>query len=128
MHRPRRHLPHIYVICQPLFVTFRLYGSIPPGREFSPADLTSGRAFACFDRLLDSAREGPLYLTMPEIAEIVADALGHLDPHAWVIMPNHVHLLFAPHPVVAGVLQKLKGSTAYLANKQLGRTGPFWQR
>src|SRR5713226_6882013 len=30
----QRHLPHLYVMDQPLFLTFRLHGSLPPGRGF----------------------------------------------------------------------------------------------
>ena len=49
----QRHLPHLWVIGRPLFVTFRLYDSLPPGREFPKDAMTSGKAFACLDRLLD---------------------------------------------------------------------------
>ena len=53
---------------QPLFVTFRLYGSLPAHRVFPP-DAQSGKAFVAMDRLLDRAISGPLYLRRPEIAE-----------------------------------------------------------
>jgi REP element-mobilizing transposase RayT len=50
--------------------------------------------------------------------------------HAWVIMPNHVHVLvhvFDGFPV-AGTVQSWKGFSAREANKLLGRQGAFWQR
>ena len=48
--------------------------------------------------------------------------------HAWVVMPNHVHLLLQPWQAPPVILRWLKGSTAREANRILGRTGrPFWQ-
>ncbi len=96
----RRRLPHLTVIGQPLFVTFRLHGS--PGRSFPDESLTSGKAFVSMDRLLDHNRREPQHLGLPDIAGLVADTLLTGSPtdsllHAWVLMPNHVHLLVAPH-------------------------------
>lgn len=66
---------------------------------------------------------------------MVAEAILHLDGqrydlHAWVVMPNHVHVLFSPLPTstLAAVAHSLKSFTAKAANRLLGRTGPFWQR
>jgi REP element-mobilizing transposase RayT len=47
--------------------------------------------------------------------------------HAFVVMPNHVHLLVTPHVPAARWLGPLKGFTAHEANRLLGRDGPFWQ-
>jgi putative DNA methylase len=47
--------------------------------------------------------------------------------HAFVIMPNHVHLLATPHVTARHWLGPLKGFTAHEANRILCRTGPFWQ-
>ena len=93
----RRRLPHLTVIGQPLFVTFRLHGSLPPGRTVPDESLTSGKAFVSMDHLLDHNRREPQYLGLPEIAGLVADTLLTGSPtdyllHAWVLMPNHVHL------------------------------------
>jgi putative transposase len=107
-----RRLPHHYAMGEPLFVTFRLHGSLPTGRVFASGRLSSGKAFACLDRLLDEQRAGPAYLRMPAIAEVVADAIGQGTAsdyllHAWVVMPNHVHLLITPqvlqNPVRVGL-------------------------
>ena len=130
----RRRLPHLYVVGQPLFVTFRLFNSLPPNRAFPPSNLTSGAAFLALDRLLDQARSGPTFLRQPVIAQLVLKSmecggrLGHYDMHAWVIMHNHVHLLFTPFVSVSRLLGSLKAASAQKANRLLGRTGqPFWQ-
>jgi putative DNA methylase len=127
-----RRLPHYHTVGQAMFVTWRLHGSLPPGRCF-PSALASGRAFVAMDRMLDSTCTGPLFLHMPEIAKIVTDAIYHRDLqayqlHAFVVMPNHVHLLMAPLVAVSKVMQSLKRFTAREANRILGLTGqPFWQ-
>jgi putative DNA methylase len=135
MRHYERRLPHWDVLEQPLFVTFRLHGSLPRTRVFPPAALTSaGKAFVAVDRLLDWCTTGPLYLRRPEIAETIVAALQHgerelhrYDLHAFVIMPNYVHLLATPHVLAAKWLGPLKGFTAHQANLLLGTHGPFWQ-
>ena len=48
--------------------------------------------------------------------------------HAWVIMPNHVHVVLEPCVAMPGIMRWLKGRTARMANRILGRTGmQFWQ-
>ncbi len=128
-----RRLPHYNAIGEPLFVTFRLHGSLPTGRVFPSGRLSSGKAFACLDRLLDEQRAGPAYLRMPPIAEVVVDAIGKGSAsdyrlHTWVVMPNHVHLLITPQAGVPSLMRRLKGTSARESNKLLGQTGrPFWQ-
>jgi len=127
-----RHLPHYYAIGQPIFITWRLPGSLPAGRVF-PKATTSGQAFVVMDRLLDHATSGPLYLRQPEIARIMVEAIRYRDPkqyefHEFVVMPNHVHLLVTPHMPVSGLMQSLKRFTARECNRIMGLTGqPFWQ-
>jgi len=133
MHVSRRRLPHRYDLGEPLFITFRLHGSLPPGREFRGGRLDSGRAFVCMDRLLEEYRFGPTYLRLPAIAQILADqirqgAVRDYELHAWVVMPNHAHLLITPRVDVPILLRRLKGASAREANKLLGQSGqPFWQ-
>ena len=132
MQLARRHLPHLYVIGEPLFVTFRLFNSLPPKRDF-PRHLPSGKAFVCMDRLLDEERAGPSYLRMPAVANVAIASIRKGTPgdyllHAWVVMPNHVHLLITPKIEPSAALGKLKGVSAREANRLLGLTGrPFWQ-
>jgi putative transposase len=131
-----RRLPHLDVIGQPLFVTFRLHGSLPGSRIFPPDELsTSGKAFVAMDRLLDRGESGPLHLKREEIASLVVTALleGHIKHnryglHAFVVMPNHVHILATPVVIARRWLGPLKGATSYEANKLLGVVRvPFWQ-
>lgn len=129
----RRWLPHWYAVGQPLFVTFRLAGSLPRGRHFEAGEMSSREAFACLDELLDRARSGPVYLRMPEVAGLVEEAIRaragtEYGLHAWVVMPNHVHLSITPLREVSEILNRLKGVTARAANRWLGREGErFWQ-
>ena len=95
--------------------------------------MTSGKAFVCMDRLLHSNRAGPMYLNIESIAQCTVDAIlqgrgTDYILHAWVVMPNHVHLLITPQTELPKLLHKLKGSTARASNLLLSRTGaPFWQ-
>jgi putative DNA methylase len=87
------------------------------------------------DRLLDNARTGPFHLRDPQIAEMVIDALRHatatlrhFELHAFVVMPNHVHMLITPQVPIPTLMKSLKSITAKRANEVLGMTGkPFWQ-
>lgn len=49
---------------------------------------------------------------------------------AWVIMPNHVHLLCTPLPghLLANIMHSIKSFTSSEANKMLNRKGRFWQK
>jgi hypothetical protein len=74
----RRRLPHYHSIGQPIFLTWRLHGSLPANRGFPPAT-TSGQAFVAMDHLLDTACTGPLYLRRPEIANVVVEAIRYRE-------------------------------------------------
>jgi putative transposase len=130
-----RRLPHWDIVDKPLFVTFRLHGSLPYTRVFPPSRLTSGQAFAAMDRLLDTASTGPMFLKKPEIANLIVSALQcgdrdfhRYELHAFVVMSNHVHILVTPRVPATQWLGPLKGFTAHQANELLGIRGrPFWQ-
>jgi REP element-mobilizing transposase RayT len=86
------------------------------------------------DRLLDHARAGPFYLRQPEVAYLVIQALydgetrfHRYQLHAFVVMPNHVHLLVTPSVPARRWLGPLKGFTAHESNRILGRRARFWQ-
>ncbi|MGB9204842.1 MAG: transposase [Terriglobales bacterium] len=76
---------------------------------------------------------------LPETArEIVVEACRHLDGtmctlHGFVVMPDHVHLVFTPMTDSDGpislpeILQKVKSESAHRINKLLGRKGRVWQ-
>jgi hypothetical protein len=87
------------------------------------------------DRYLDTTRLGPMFLRRPEVASLVVEslrlglAMGFYDLRTYVVMGNHVHVLFRLRKSASPVLQWLKGRTAREANQILARTGkPFWQR
>jgi len=131
----RRRLPHFHPEHAYLFLTWRLWGTIPAQATASGAHSTAGHAFVAQDRGLDGHCPGPVWLQDSRIADLVAHAIviGEVERHfyelcAWVVMPNHVHLLILPRVPVAVLMRWLKGSTARAANRVLGRTGkPFWQ-
>jgi putative transposase len=131
----RRRLPHVYGTGQSVFLTWRLHDSLPPHRAFPALALTSGQAFAAMDRLLDESRVGTFYLRQSAVADMVVEAiqynakiLGHYLLHAFVVMPNHVHLLATPAVALPRLTKSLKGITARRANAMLALTGrPFWQ-
>jgi REP element-mobilizing transposase RayT len=127
-----RRLPHYDRLDHPTFLTWRLAGTLPMGRHFSP-EATSGEAFLAMDRLLDSARTGPQHLRQPAIANMLVEAIRYRDGpsyqlHKYVVMPNHVHLLITPHEPLPCLMRSLKRFTAREGNRILGFTGrPFWQ-
>lgn len=131
----RRRLPHILATEQPVFLTWRLHGTLPSHRSFAGGVFPSGRAFTALDRLLDEACTGPLYLRQPTLAGMVVEAiqynasvLKHYDLHAFAVMPNHVHLLVTAAVPLPHLTKSLKSITAKRANRILALTGrSFWQ-
>jgi REP-associated tyrosine transposase len=152
-----RRLPHWLPEGRALFITWRLWGSLPSAVEAKALgrlerrmsalrtargqecprhpEPFAGRRFWAADRELDTARFGPRWLSDAAVARIVMDCLrrgendlGHYRLHAFVIMPNHVHILIEPGVHVPKALKAIKGTTARAANRILGRTGRrFWQ-
>jgi REP element-mobilizing transposase RayT len=145
----RRNLPHWHPEGKSIFITWRLYGSLPASvlkrirtatndRSTNPAGADSeespGRIFRQLDATLDSARSGPLWLADPEFAAyaeypILRGAeLGRYVLHAYVVMPNHVHVLLDAHLPLAKISGVIKGVAARDINGSLGRSGkPLWQ-
>jgi len=156
-----RNLPHWQPEGKALFITWRLWGTLPasswnrikarlnarmtaegqPGKQKArgqecPRHLapSAGEYFAAMDRLLDRCGTGVAWLSDEGVARAVVDSLRrgdelqHYRLHAFVLMPNHVHILIQPHREAIHSLKVLKGSSARAANKILHRTGqPFWQ-
>ena len=111
----RRKLPHWHPeIAEAtfLFVTWRLAGSMPQCKPPQPpraAPISDGRAFLALDREADKAVLGPVWLRDARVAQVVADALLYgesgrqfYEIEAWVIMPNHVHVLLRPQHISFG--------------------------
>lgn len=125
----RRNLPHFQPEGASLFITFRLHGTLPM------AAVRDGHTFAAADRELDRTPNGPSWLKYPRIAECVTETIRRgaveralYDLVAFVVMPNHVHLLIDPRAPAPKITQFVKGVSAKQANELLHRTGrTFWQ-
>jgi REP element-mobilizing transposase RayT len=159
----RRNLPHWEVAGATYFVTFRLAGSLPAtvaaawrdererlkhetvNERADPSDTEWRRQARLlhtkFDSQLDMAGHGPIHLSYPPIAMLVVDALRHFENQryelpAYVIMPNHVHLVLQPLPKeevnrpwgLDEILRSIKSYTGRRANELLKSEGEFWQR
>jgi REP-associated tyrosine transposase len=134
----RRNLPHWLPQGPPIFLTWRLYGSLPASyftrlREIKK--FSAGEEFRRADELLDRADKGPLWLKDSRVAECVVEklargdsSLNHYALHAYVVMSNHVHVLLTPHIEVRRLTNSLKGVIARAANNILQHTAQhFWQ-
>ena len=152
----RGKLPHLKKEGAIYFVTFRLADSLPAHevarlKHERQVILEQARAanspltwheeeqllaWYCdkVEALLD-AGHGACWLSKPEIAGLVAGALQHFNGqryelNAWVVMPNHVHVVVWPMPghTLSDILHSWKSFTSKATNKLLCRTGEFWQK
>ena len=136
----RGYLPHFDGdVCQ--FITFRLADSLPQTvlvqfeQELEADKLKrfySREKQIKIEEFLDRG-VGECLLGVPELAQIVMDALYHFEcerykSFSFVIMPNHVHWLMRPMPTwtLSEIMKSVKGNTAFLINKHLGRKGAVW--
>ncbi len=154
----RGYLPHVKREGVEYFVTFRLADSLPKqvllryegeraqrlrafhdakalGRATSDAEAIINRDFLRrVERYLDCGA-GACHLRRPEVADLVAGALRFFHNQRyllreWVVMPNHVHVLFWPMPnyVVGEIVKSWKQFTSRRAKPILGLAeGRFWQ-
>ncbi len=133
----RGYLPHLDVPGLLQSITFRLADSLPKAAiEHIAAAKLLDDVERCrrIEQYLD-AGHGACWLRRHDIARIAEDALLHFDKEryrvlAWVIMPNHVHVLIetkAGYPL-AKVVQSWKTFIAREANLRLQRSGAFWER
>ena len=102
--------------------------------QSSCATEDSGRKFRRIDAELDRGASGPVWLRDARIAGDVEDAmlrgekLGHYNLDAYVVMPNHVHVLLEPLVPLARITGGIKGVSARDANATLRRVGKrFWE-
>src|ERR1700722_11147421 len=100
-----RTLPHWEKPGHSIFLTWRLFGSLPTEfrADINTKEENAGIRFVRFSLYLDDARFGPLWLEEPGVAEIVGCAIsrGERELHqystvAFTVMSNHVHLLLRP--------------------------------
>jgi len=134
------------------FVTWRLGDSLPPDKlelwkeeedtwlrvHSEPWDEPSKKEYhQRFSNRLEEwldAGDGSCLLRDEVCRKIVTDALHYFDDQrydlrAFVVMPNHVHVLFSLHPphLLQQVLHSWKSHTAKALNRHLGYRGKVWQ-
>jgi REP element-mobilizing transposase RayT len=86
------------------------------------------------DKYLDEAH-GVCYLRDSALAGLVAGAIAFFDGQryelrAWVVMPNHAHVVVWPKPghTLSDILHTWKSFTSHKINKRLPQKFvPFWQ-
>jgi REP element-mobilizing transposase RayT len=132
-YRPRS-LAHFDTPERPQLVTFRAADSLPA----AVAQARSGEGPAVYRRRIEAALDagaGACLLSRPELARIVREGLIHCcgrthDMHAFVVMPNHVHVLttFRQGCRLSDVVRGWKSYSARRINAILGCEGAFWQR
>ena len=131
-----KHLPHFDSSGNRQFITYRLADALPAVRR------REWEAFLTLEDDQEKQRKieayldrgyGQCHLCDPRIAGLVQENFWHHDGIkyqllAWVIMPNHVHVLVETGSVPLGeILKSWKSYTAKTANKLLNRTGVFWE-
>ena len=135
------------------FVTFRLADSLPqaklmeykqikdewlanhpkPWDEATQEEYNNTIGYK-IDKWLD-AGHGSCMLKDEKVRKIVEDSILHFNGekyniHAYVIMPNHVHVLLSPvgdNPVQS-IVGSWKKFSAHEINKMLNQTGSVWER
>lgn len=130
----RGYLPHIKAEGGIYFVTFRLADSLPSVFLVQLESIPVDDRNAEIESQLNLGH-GACWLKQEAIASIVKNTLlarngEDYQLHAWVIMPNHVHLVIEPlgNHALSDILQAIKSTSAHLANVALERSGAFWQR
>jgi len=136
----RGYLPHFDQDGFTQFITFRLNDSVPQTvLDKWRLDLKNGEIKdADFRRRVEyylDQNYGEGFLIRPLIGRLVEEALLKWDGEryrliAWVIMPNHVHMMLSPirDHSVADIMHSIKSFTSHEANKLLKRTGHFWSK
>ncbi len=114
----RRRLPHWELDGSTYFLTFRVAGIV--GIPFM--------VLAGSSRDVDDAQIANTCASIVE-ESIIYGYGERYDLHAYVIMPDHVHILLEPLTdwPLSRILKGIKGFTAREINKVLNRTGSFWQ-
>ncbi len=139
--RTRGYLPHIEAGRRYQFVTYRLADSLPAfliemwKKEL--AELPEPEFKKQYHRRIESYLDeghGSQILRNPVAATIVQDSLlfGHPERYAlaaWVIMPNHVHILIGPSDgwTLSRIMHDHKSYTSHEIGKKLSLPGQHWQ-
>ena len=150
-----RKLPHIQPIEAVFFITARLHGSLPIAvleqireqREQEIKRLSANpeqdridrkkRDFARYENYLNNPKNGPYWLSDPEVAQLLTEAFHYRDNKqyelvAFCVMSNHYHLLIDTRKLghekwpLHRIMQPLHSHVALKANEHLNRASTFW--
>ena len=146
-------LPHWYQPGKTQFVTFRLADSLPQSKmkeyrqlkeqwtKEHPQPWTKTEQEE-YDKLIGGRLNkwlddglGSCVLKRADVRKCLEEALAFYDGkeyiiHAYVIMPNHVHILLTPigDVNVVDILGRVKGYSAKRINQTIGSSGELWQK
>jgi REP element-mobilizing transposase RayT len=132
----RGYLPHFDAPNITQFVTFMLEDSFPIERRMEWEPILKEPDESLRRRKLETWLDrgyGACWLRRPEIAECVEQLLRANDGktfclQAWVLMPNHTHIVVDVWKTpLSQLLKEWKGRSAHDANQLLSRRGRFWQ-
>jgi REP element-mobilizing transposase RayT len=132
----RGYLPHFDAPDVTQMVTVMLADTFPVKRRAEWEPILKGADTSLKRRKLEAWLDrghGQCWLRRPEVAQIVEDVVRGSDGddyqlEAWVVMPNHIHVVVNVWNVPLSKLISLwKGKSARLANLELRRIGKFWQ-
>lgn len=133
----RGYLPHYDAPGVMQMLTLRLVDSLPASRRTEWEYLLTIENDRERRKRLESYLDrglGECWLRQPAIATLAENALRFFDGQryalgAWVIMPNHLHLLVQVWDTpMSELIKSWKDFVAREANKLLGRRGTFWER
>jgi REP element-mobilizing transposase RayT len=133
----RGYLPHFDAPHVTQFVTLMLHDSFPVKRRPDWEGMLNEPDESLRRRKLEAWLDrghGKCWLRQPAVAAQVQNILcaDHGKAYrlqAWVLMPNHVHLVVDVWDVPLSKLLNLwKGRSARAANQVLRRSGHFWER
>jgi REP element-mobilizing transposase RayT len=136
----RGYLPHFDGIVLPQFISLHLADAVPKKviegwkRELSARNSTQDKILLLrrIEKYADQGY-GEAFFKDDRLAEMVQETLlkddgkkYHLS--AWVVMPNHVHVLLTrfENCTLSDIMQSFKSITSHRANKTLSRRGQFW--
>lgn len=148
----RGDLPHMHQDGKIQFVTFRLNDSLPyelrshiDGMRLDfmrdhpePWDAATNREWMkictpMIERYADQGA-GACHLRDPNVREILRNVIMYFDGvrydiKAYVIMPNHVHMLLHVYPGfrLPDIMRSIKQRSAMEINRHLGLSGRLWQ-
>ncbi|NCO00410.1 MAG: hypothetical protein GW906_01070 [Epsilonproteobacteria bacterium] len=124
-------LPHIDAFGYYQFVTFRTDASVDAyvSKLLNEHNLKSSIKQYKIDSYLDNSENGTYFHA--DILEYLYNFLKSLDGNlyeliSFVIMPNHIHLLFKQEKSLPETLRVIKSKSAREINKLLKRSGKLW--